>query len=69
MCVYACVGRQSERAELQVSDSGVGGGLCFSVAGEHPREGDSVCLSVCVCVKLSVCGNTVNCGGVYKVVS
>lgn len=27
---------------------------CVSVAGAHPREGSSVCLRACVCLKLSV---------------
>lgn len=35
-----------------MSDSGVGGGLCFGGQRAHSREGDSVCLCEIECVAM-----------------
>lgn len=70
MCVFGGGGRESGWAEPQVSDSGVGGGLCFGRPKRTPEDA-TVCYHVYVCVyvcaKVSVCGDAASCCGVDKV--
>lgn len=54
MTVFMCVWwRQSGWAELQVSDSGVGGGLCFG--GQRAPQRRWQCVKVCVCLCETEC--------------